>query len=343
MLRFVMRFLLVCSLVVAAPLEPSTKTWPLLSGHRALAQSTAPAAGASDQTAPSDAADDDATDIIHGAIAGGVTGTGAWLDSFFGTAHDQAENNKSRVRVSFGGFVEEGSDLGQRLQVKARLALPHTGKRLSLLVGGDGDDDSDLKNTANDEARENYNSTDSENAALGLQYFITRTKSSNLSAVAGLRIRKTSPVGIFGTRYRRTLDFDPWQLRFTQQALWLTDNGFSLPTRFDLDRPITDTVLSRTTLKGGWYESEKGYFYEANQSIIQRLGSKRGIRYEWNNQFQTSPRNRLEETNLRIRYRQAVWRDWLIFEIAPQLAFPRDRDFDATPGIYVGFEVRFGG
>ena len=135
--RFVMRFLLVFSLVVAAPLEPSTRTWPWLSGHHALAQSTAPAAGAPDQMAPSDAADDDApdptvTDSVHGAIAGGVTGTGEWLDSFFGTAHDQAENNKSRVRVSFGGFVEEGSDLGQRLQVKARLALPHTGKRLSL-------------------------------------------------------------------------------------------------------------------------------------------------------------------------------------------------------------------
>ena len=30
-------------------------------------------------------------------------------------------------------------------------------------------------------------------------------------------------------------------------------------------------------------------------------------------------------------------------EIAPQLTFPRDRDFDATPGIYAGFEIRFGG
>ena len=108
--RFVMRFLLVCSLVVAAPLEPSTRTWSLLSGHHALAQSTAPAAGGPDQMAPSDAADDDAdptaTDTVQGAIASGVTGTGAWLDSFFGTAHDQAENNKSRVRVSFvGGAV----------------------------------------------------------------------------------------------------------------------------------------------------------------------------------------------------------------------------------------------
>ena len=103
MVRFVMRFSLLCALVVAAPLEPSTRTWPLLTGHRALAQSTAPAAGAPDQTAPNDAVDGDATDIIHDAIAGGVTGTGAWLDSFFGTAHDQAENNKSRVRVSFGG------------------------------------------------------------------------------------------------------------------------------------------------------------------------------------------------------------------------------------------------
>jgi hypothetical protein len=32
------------------------------------------------------------------------------LDSFFATRHDEAENNKTRVRVSIGGSLEEGSD-----------------------------------------------------------------------------------------------------------------------------------------------------------------------------------------------------------------------------------------
>jgi hypothetical protein len=344
----VLCFLFLLTLVVAAPLEPSTRAWPFVTGHHASAQSSAPSAETPGQDAPTDAAADDepaptAADTVHDAIADTVTGTGEWLDSFFATRHDEAENNKTRVRVSIGGSLEEGSDPALQLKFKAKIALPRISKRLNILVSGDGDDDSDVQNTANDEVRDNYTSTDNENAAVGLQYFISQTKSRSLSAVVGARFRKSKPVGVFGTRYRQTWDLDPWQLRFTQGGLWYTDNGFALPTRFDLDRPITDTVRSRTTLKGEWYESEDGYYYEVNQSFNERLDHKRGIRYQWNNHFRTSPSNRLEETNLRIRYRQAIWRDWVYVDIAPQLSFPRDRDFKPTPGIFGKLEIRFGG
>ncbi len=121
---------------------------------------------------------------------------------------------KSRVRVSIGGSLEEGSDPALQLKFKAKIALPRISKRLNLLVGGDGDDDSDVQNTANDDVRDNFTSTDNQNAAVGLQYFITRTKSRSLAAVVGARFRRSKPAGVFGTRYRQTLDFDPWQLRF---------------------------------------------------------------------------------------------------------------------------------
>lgn len=345
-------FLLVVFIVVAAPFEPSTKAWPFLAGHPALAQSDAPAADTSGQ----DAAPDDMTDAapdgdpdvtavddIHHAIGSGLKGAGAWLDSFFSTEHEDAENNNSRLRVIVGGSVEKGSDAKLSLRVKARLALPQINKHLSLVVDGDGDSDSSIQNNENDDARENYNSTNDQNAAVGLEYSFFQTKRRSLAAVAGIRFKGDNPVGVFGGRYRETWELDQWELRFTQEGLWLTDNGFALPTRFDLDRPIVPNWHSRTTLKGDWYESEDGYYYEANQWINHRIDNKRGVSFQWNNQFQTSPSNRVEETNLRIRYRQLVWRDWLILEIAPQLAFPRDRDFRITPGIYGGFEVRFGG
>jgi len=288
--------------------------------------------------------DPTAVDEVHQSIAAGVTGVGDWVDGFFGTDHDHQENKKSRVRVSMGGFTETGRNPGFRLKVSARLALPRTGERLSLLVGGDGDNDSEPANTKADNAEESHNGTDQENAAVGLQYFLVSSKKRNLSALVGLRIKTSGPVGVFGGRYRETLGLgDQWDLRFTQSAVWLTDNGFALPTSFDLDRPITESVLSRTTLQGAWYESKSGYFYGANQWFMQRIDDKRGIRYEWNNAFRTAPRNRLQETNFRVDYRQKFWREWLLFEVAPQLSLPRHRDYKLTPGIYAGIQIRFGG
>jgi hypothetical protein len=35
-------------------------------------------------------------------------------------------------------------------------------------------------------------------------------------------------------------------------------------------------------------------------------------------------------------------RKWLFFEIVPQLSFPRERDFEAVPGILLRIEGIFG-
>ncbi len=42
------------------------------------------------------------------------------------------------------------------------------------------------------------------------------------------------------------------------------------------------------------------------------------------------------------RYRQRFWRDWMYFDITPQVRFPRDRRFNPVPGILFGLEVLFG-
>ena len=46
----------------------------------------------------------------------------------------------------------------------------------------------------------------------------------------------------------------------------------------------------------------------------------------------------MEETALRVRYRQKFLRDWLYFEVAPQIAFPREKDYNIVPGVLIFFE-----
>lgn len=212
-----------------------------------------------------------------------------------------------------------------------------------MLIGGDADNDSALENTSADDVREEVTETDQENAAIGLQYFLLRSVQNNLSTAASVRFSGAKPIGILKTRYRHSLKLQPWLTKFTQSIEWLTEDEFVIPSRFDAEIPLSDHLAFRTTLNGTWFEKEDGYFYNASTAFVERLSQKKGIRYEWANQFRTSPNNRLDETALRVRYRQVLWRDWLKFELVPQLAFPRDRDFDPTPGIYAGIEISFGG
>lgn len=327
-------------LVVVAGVPPSAG-WD----GRGLAGGAAWAQVAGPDADPDGEEEDDATavDTMHKGITSAIVAPSQWLDSFFGDPSYEIENNRTRLKVRLGALTEKGDGTGYVAKVGFRLALPRTNKRLNLIVGGDADDDSELANNRADNIREETAGTDSENAVAGLQYFLRRTARDNLSTLTGFRARGGQPVGILGARYRRSFPFETWQARFTQRVQWFTDNGFVVPSRLDFEQDIRENQLFRQTLYGTWFENESGYFYGVSLALRQRLGSERALIYEWDNQFETRPTNRLEETSLRLRYRQAVWREWLKFDLMPQLSFPRDRGYDITPGIYAGIEISFGG
>ncbi|MBC2709557.1 MAG: hypothetical protein HGJ94_00650 [Desulfosarcina sp.] len=57
----------------------------------------------------------------------------------------------------------------------------------------------------------------------------------------------------------------------------------------------------------------------------------RALLYQIGNYFDTDPSHKMTDVQLRVRYRQRLYRDWLILEIAPQIGFPEDRDRRANP------------
>jgi hypothetical protein len=297
--------------------------------------------GSTDQSTPSVQNEDDyVVEELHDFLSDTVQNTATWIDSFFSDERYEAEQNKSRIKIKIGPAWEDGSGGSLSTKFNARVALPETNKNLYLIVAGD--DGSDPEDTPEDDVRNRVTERDSDNVAAGLQYFFLDKQNSNLSAVAGLSFNENTPTGVFGGRYRHYWSPEPWGTRFTQRAGWLTSDEFILRSRLDFERPVASDLLFRQTLSGSWFESEDGYFYNIDFALIQRLGPNKAISYSWNNQFQTEPSNRLEEIAFRPKYRQAIWRDWLWLEVAPQMTFPRSRDFDPTPGIFAGFEIRFG-
>jgi hypothetical protein len=93
-----------------------------------------------------------------------------------------------------------------------------------------------------------------------------------------------------------------------------------------------------------WVHTEHvdGFVYAFSFSLSHPLSSKAALQYSWVNVFQTKPVNALTEIDLRVSYRKRIWRDWLYYEVMPQYRFPRDRGFEATPGILFRLDMLFG-
>lgn len=278
-------------------------------------------------------------DQVHQRMSRRILATANWLDSFFGDELFEAEENRSRVRVRLDSFTEDGEDTDLDVNFNLRVALPQAENRLFLVISGDEDDDLTVDDTLKDVIGGEAEDSD---LTTSLKYFFKSTVKENISMRVAFLFRDQRFVSILGPRYRYLMKIDPWSVRFTQRARYQTDIGWDERTSIDFEKQFQNKYFFRTTVKGEWFEEKNGFFYAIGFSLFHPLDIIRALQYEWSNAFLTSPDNTLDVSTLKVRYRQRIWRDWLFFEVTPQVSCPRDRDFEFVSGILFRLEAHFG-
>ncbi len=284
-------------------------------------------------------------DALHGTLTKSVQATATWLDSFFGDERYEIEENLTVVKLRYDAFREEDSRWDTNPEIDARLVLPQMQKKTHLIISGSPSDDFDGGLAPAHPPAGAAPAHEERRVTTALQYFFRATNRMNLSIRVGAQLQKGSPVLFSGPRYRYFCQDCPgpaWGTRFTEELFWWTSKGWQSRTRIDLERSLPHDLFFRTSLDGEWTENITGYFYTLSFILRQPVTRSAAVQYEWSNSFETRPEHELETVALAIRYRQSFLRDWLFFEVAPQTRFPRERDFDFTPGVLFRLEAVFG-
>jgi hypothetical protein len=282
-------------------------------------------------------------DTIHGGVTSGFLSTATWLDSFFGDERYEAEIDKSQFKIRFDAFREGSTGMDyRRPNFDLRLVLPKLRRKTRLVISGDPNVDVDATTVQPAGPGPPLAQSTERNLTTAIQYVPVESKRSNFSIRAGVKLHNGKFAILAGPRYRYLVPLDPWALRFTQEFVWSSDMRWQSRTRFDFERSLPHELFFRASLEGLWSENVDGYPYALSFLLRHPLDGNRALEYEWINSFQTHPTNELFEELVIFRYRQRFWRDWLFLEIAPQYRFPRDRSFEATPGILFRIEMVFG-
>ena len=264
-----------------------------------------------------------------------------WIDSFFAGDDYVAEENKTYLRTRVDGFIEEGESFDANFRYKLRLRLPSTENKWALRVGSDEDLFDDQNETSTTFARDRLDEVE-DDTSVALERFLLNQGNQNLKLSGGVRIRSGSVVPYASSRYRYTTTIDDWTIRFTERPRWYDDDGWESRTRLDFEHPLNEALFFRLTPGLDWYERKDGLYYSVTASVFQPLDESTGVQYELNNYFHTEVSGDHEETNVRIRFRKRIYKDWLIFEIAPQLAWYEERDYETVPGLFLRLESWFG-
>jgi hypothetical protein len=282
-------------------------------------------------------------DVMHAGLSRSIQGTATWMDSFFGDRRYQSEVNQSYVRFRYNMFFQEGSPFYHKPDLQVRIVLPQLKEKWHLVFAGTPKENTDFSAVTSGAAEEQTSTTAGDQRAVAaLDRTFLETAQQNFMVRAGFRLHNYKPVVVLGPRYRVSFPIDSWALRFIEEVVWTSNVGWATRSTIDLERPLPRNLLFRATTEWVHVEHQLGSTYAVSFILGQLLSSVRAIQYEWINVFQTEPVHELTEIDLRVRYRQRLWRDWLYGEVAPQYSFPRNREFKATPGILFRLEMTLG-
>ncbi len=281
-------------------------------------------------------------DTLQSGISNELLQSALWLDSFFYDPRYAEVENNTRAIVRFEGFLEDHAGWTFKPKVKLHLQLPQLKNKTRITIAVDANEDAPSKPGQSQIAAPAQDENADRSATAALGYHIKSGKRRDFLVKVGIRYRSGRLVSFIRPYYQRLYHLESWDLRLTQEIPYWTDIKWSSSTTIDLERPLGDAFFFRASLNGTWYEKQLGYYYALIFSLSQPLGTTSALSYDLGGAFQTGAHDVLQEVVAATRYRRRFWRDWMYFDITPQVRFPRDRRFNAVPGILFGLEVQFG-
>ena len=257
-----------------------------------------------------------------------------WADSFFADPNYEAEDANTLVRIRPEFYYREEQGAKGKLKVLIKLKLPNLGQKTSLVIGSDDAID-DFDEGADDSTSE---------PVIGLQFFGKSTKRWRTSLSAGVKFNEFA--GYVGPRIRYLV---PWGERksfsFTQAVRYQTNGYWNTVSRADFNFILGEQFYFRQTLDGRWRgerSDEEGFRTKVSSILTQKLNSSAGLQYDFSTIFHTRPDSHVDRYTLALRYRKRSQRDWLYYEIAPQISFDHDYDYSFNPGIRLRVEFFYG-
>jgi hypothetical protein len=259
-----------------------------------------------------------------------------WFDNFFATDrlfNEGVAGSYVRWRNDFR-YDEEGY-FTYEMDLKFSVELPGFKDKLRLTF--EGEDDEDLRDIA-------PGNDDETNNSLALQLDLKQNARSkfNVSVSLSPRIR---------FRYRYTYPiFQDTILRFTQEAQW-KDGVNSARSRFDFEQPFSGNFLFRSSTGAKVSEEYDGVDWLQGLVVYQRINKKSSLAYEASAEGITEPVSATINYRLGVRFRKNFHREWLFYEIVPEVTWPITFDSERLMiqterrskwGLFFRLEVHFG-
>jgi hypothetical protein len=276
-------------------------------------------------------------------LSGKISSYARSIDRFFGGDRHYQESNESVVQMDLTRVAGFGGDRKFNLGARLNLRLPVTEGRLHLLLETDPEKNITAEPTPipiQGQAVLRNTVVAPSGVGLAARYETAVANVWHFSTDAGLKF--PIPIKPFvRTRGSFSAPMGEWRLTATQSAYWFNTIGVGETSELDLERFISEPVLFRATSTAIWLNDKQNFDLRQDLSIYHTLNDRTALLYQASAIGVSNPAYAVTDYVVLLLYRYRLHREWLFFELSPQLHFPQVMKYQSSPALSMRLEALF--
>jgi len=274
-------------------------------------------------------------DYVSGKFVGIATG----IDRFFGDERNYQESNKSLLQMNLTRVIGYGGARNYVLSGRAKVDLPTTEKRFRVVLETNPD-----KNITGEQTQGKPVLLDKvaapESYAVAARFEKARESVWHFSTDAGLKFQSgLTPFARIRGSY--SVPMYQWRLKVAESIFWFNTIGVGETTQLDFERPISEPMLFRASTNASWLRDKHNFDLRQDFSIYHTLDERTALLYQVAAIGVSEPQVQVTEYVALLLYRYRLHREWMFFELSPQLHFPKVKNFESSPQLNLRLEMLF--
>jgi len=262
------------------------------------------------------------------------------IDGFFGNDRNYQEANDSVVQMTLGRVMGYGGEHRFVLSGRANVHLPRAEKSLHLLLETDPD-----KNAANGSSQNQpalpVATTPPASYGAGVRYEKSEEQRWHFSTDGGLKFQGINTAPFARSRLSYAVPLEQWRMKAAETVFWFNNIGAGETTQLDFERPFSDPMLFRATSNVTWLDKQQSFNLSQDFSVFQTLDERTKMQYQLGAVGSSRPITEVNDYYLSVLYRHRLHREWMYFDLSPQLHFPRARNFKSSGVLNMRLEILF--
>lgn len=271
-------------------------------------------------------------------ISSGVEAFARNIDEFFSEDKIFYETSGTYLRLRADAIVNEAGNIGYEGDIKLKLRLPNTKRKLKFTFESNADERQD--EVTSQPKTTPIAAVEEKDYFAGLQATLGRKDAWQFKPSLGIRISsKIEPYIRF--RAKRKYEFNKWSVRWHETPYWFDAFGWGFDSYLELNRKITDKDLFRVSTFARWTNESDQFELSQVFSMYHTLSKRRAVSYFAGVYGESEPAVYATHYLLGLTYRQNIHKDFLFVELIPQIKYEKINDFHAEHSIILRLEMVF--